>query len=353
MKMFHVIDCLARGGAETLLLNTINRLPRHEHIVVTISDKFEFDESVKSKFVYHTLHCGAKIQWPLAVSKIRKLIRRYKPDLVHCHLHAAAVLTKFACPKQVPLFYSIHTVYSESAFKYNRWARPFERLTARPYHHLIGVSQAALDDYTALIPGSGTQDVLYNFVDDKFFDVEPGEPYVPGNPLYCVSIGNLKYQKNYYFTLENFAVIKDLPIYLDIYGKGPEEQKMRTAIRELSLKHVVLKDVMDDISKVLPNYNLFIINSNLEGFGIAPLEAMAAKLPAVVSNIPTFNEVIGDAGISVRLESDHDLAVVLKKIYDGEISLKEYAVKGHERALAVSHSEKYISKLTTLYEKYT
>lgn len=350
--MFHVIDCLARGGAETLLLNTISRLPDHEHILVTISDKFEFDESVKSGLQYHTLHCSTKAQWPAALLKLRKLIRKYRPDLVHTHLHAASVLTKMACPRDIPLFYSIHTVYSNSAFSRNLVARRLERLTARPYHHLIGVSGFALDDYVRQVPRSGSRDVLYNFVDDKFFAVSPPPPYVPGEPLRCVSIGNLKYQKNYYYTLENFAKIKDLPITLDIYGKGPEEQKMRKVISDLSLDNVHIREVVRDVEKVLPAYHVYIINSTLEGFGIAPLEAMAARVPAIVSDNPTFREVIGDAAIQVQLEQPGSLAGRLTQIFKGEIDLKEYAGRGYNKAMEVSHSGQYIRKLVSIYEKY-
>lgn len=352
MKILHVIDSFAQGGAETLLLNTIDQLPDHEHIVVAIIDKFEFDSSVRSKFIYYTLDCTSKIHWPGAVIKLRRLIRRHKPDLVHAHLHIAGVLTKLACPASIPLFYSIHSIYSSSQFKTNVIARRLERWSARSYHHLIGVSKTALADYVKQVPPSGTHDVLYNFVADKFFEIKPTSGYVPGQPLHCVSIGNLKYQKNYTYTLQNFARLKELPVFLDIYGTGPEENKIKNYLDEHSLKNVNLKDREANIEKILPLYNLYIINSSMEGFGIAPLEAMAARLPVIVSDIPTFQEIIGDAGITVKLGVEDNLASVLKKIFNGEILLNDYVAAGYKRAKEISHSKKYISDLRIIYGKY-
>jgi len=51
------------------------------------------------------------------------------------------------------------------------------------------------------------------------------------------------------------------------------------------------------VYKVLGKSNVFVMPSSAEGFCVAAVEAMAAGLPVVVSDIPVFHEVVGEPGL--------------------------------------------------------
>lgn len=351
MRILHVIDSLARGGAETLLINTIERLPDDEHILINISGKFEFEEQIKLKFTYYSLNCTSKVQWVSGILRLKKIIRKHKPDLVHAHSYLAALFSKFICPRAIPFFYSIHAIYS-STFLAGRWARKLERITAKPYHHLIGVSRAAIQDYAECVPQSGTQDILYNFVADKFFKIQQTPVYEPGQRLNCVAIGNARYQKNYIYMLQNFLQLKNIPVFLDIYGSGFEKEGLKQFATDNLLEKIAFKNASNNIEEILPRYHLFLSCSRLEGFGIAPMEAMAAGIPVIVSDIPAYTEVIGESGIMVSLSDCDGLAVILSDIFKGNIPIKTFGEAGRRKALDIAGPDDYIVRLKTIYTKY-
>ncbi len=353
-RILHVINSFGRGGAEVLLSNTIKLLPEYEHVVVTLAPPRDLLKEIEPYIKSHyCLHALSPKKWLSGTLHLRKIIRSYQPTLVHAHLQTAGLLTRFACPSSIPLFYSLHNPYSVDAFDANRFALPMERITARSYHHLIGVSKLALEDYQKHVHHSGTGDVVYNVVGEAFFNTKANSHYKPGDTLKCVSVGKLKAQKNYIHTLVAFSQLKDLPITLDIYGNGHEERMLKDFVAKHDLKNVRFMGVAQEVDRILPDYDLYLISSNYEGFGIAPLEAMAIGLPVLASNIPVFQEVAGDTIYYFDLARKEALAEKLKDIYDGKLLLPQMADAGKIKARSISHPSVYRQRLIEVYDKYT
>lgn len=354
LRVLHIITSLGKGGAEVLLSNTIPLLREFEQHLVTFQAPIDQLNDL-SPFLtsYRCLHIERRSQWIKGIFNLRKVINAIEPDLIHVHLFTPALLTKIAAPKKIPLFYSIHNTYSIDAFKANPWALLFERLTASRSHHLIGVSELVLRDYQSHVKNSGTGDVIYNMVGNEFFNDHIREDYSPYTPLRCISVGRLKLQKNYPFTLQAFKLLKDVPITLDIYGDGPEKENLEKIILKDELSNVRLMGQSTEMEKVLKNYDLYEISSTYEGFGIALLEALATGIPSLASDIPVFREAACDAVIYFGLEQPVDLAQSLRAIYEGKLSLLDYSTLGKKQAVYIASSEKYIKSLKSLYKKYS
>lgn len=106
-----------------------------------------------------------------------------------------------------------------------------------------------------------------------------------------------------------------------ILGTGPLEQELRNQVGELKLKdRVIFKGFVDH--KNLPEYlqasNIFIRPSRSEGMGISFIEAMAAGIPVIatqVGGIPDFlfNEV---TGLFCEVDNPKDIAQKVKRISD-------------------------------------
>lgn len=355
MKILHVIDGLGRGGAESLLINSIQLSPADEHVVVCLSQVYDFDPALKKLFVHYTITVNNKLRIPGAVFKIRNIIKRHNPALIHVHLPLSGIITKLAAPKHIPLFYSIHSEYSFCYFNKNKLIKMMEKFTARPYHHLIGVSKTAVEDYVQHIANSGTTDVLYNFAAERFFNAGQGMPYKPGTTLRCIAVGHLKYEKNYEYLLAQFAMLKQLPVTLDIYGDGVDADKLKKIKSSLQLSNVEFKGKAANVDELMKHYHVFISCSASEGFGIAPVEAMAARLPVIVSSIPVFKELIEGVGLFVQVnegEPGESLKTVIEKIVSGQINIDRNIEPAFNRAKQVAWPGNYIQKLKSIYEKY-
>jgi glycosyltransferase involved in cell wall biosynthesis len=179
-------------------------------------------------------------------------------------------------------------------------------------------------------------DVVYNGVDDSWFQIKKGEN--PHQKPYLLYVGNVKPHKNLFTLIQAFEIIKDkIPHDLVIVGK---KEGFITGDHVVASKASGLGDrvrftgfIEDEILKQYFAYaNALVFPSLYEGFGLPPLEAMASGCPVIVSNTASLPEVCGDAVLYCDPRSPQDIADKIQKIiYD--YSLRDTLnQKGLERA---------------------
>ena len=90
----------------------------------------------------------------------------------------------------------------------------------------------------------------------------------------------------------------------------------------------------DDIPELLSHSDLFVLPSRFEGMPVALLEAMAAGLPVIASNISGSAELIehGKNGLLFESENHIDLAEKILFLYNNREEMKRLAQNGYERA---------------------
>lgn len=89
--------------------------------------------------------------------------------------------------------------------------------------------------------------------------------------------------------------------------------------------------------------------SKMEGFGIPPLEAMTMGCPAIVSDIPVFHEVYGDAAIYFNQNDPKDIVKVILATIQNRQLVEEQIKKGYQQAAKYSW-QKTVEKTHTAYE---
>ena len=95
---------------------------------------------------------------------------------------------------------------------------------------------------------------------------------------------------------------------------------------------------------------LFVFPSLYEGFGMPVLEAMAAGVPVVTSNVSSLPEVAGDAAILVDPLNEDEIFEAYKKIRNDSNYREEMILKGYEQAK--KYQWKYSAKkLEEIYDK--
>ena len=103
--------------------------------------------------------------------------------------------------------------------------------------------------------------------------------------------------------LRAFAQARQHGWQLQLVGDGPRLGELQQLIDELDLTEVVhLLGRRDDVPELLGSADLFAFSTTAaEGFGIALVEAMAAGLPVIASDVPACREVLaeGAAGLLV------------------------------------------------------
>ena len=107
---------------------------------------------------------------------------------------------------------------------------------------------------------------------------------------------------------------------------------------------------VDDMSKVLMNYDAYIMPSLFEGFGIAPMEAIATGMPALLSDLPVFKELNGNVPIYF---DPKDSASICRSIEDCICNWDEVKAKAEEGKTIIfekASREKYVQSLRSIYK---
>jgi glycosyltransferase involved in cell wall biosynthesis len=344
-KLLHVINSFGIGGAEKLLVGVINHLQDFEHHLLVLRGPVDLEKQLTNLSSFHNLNTHSFKTALIKLPAVKKIIREGRFDIVHSHLYEANIVARLAVPKKIRLFNSIHAVSSLASYRNSKASLFLERLTYKKRHHLIHVSKTVAADFDAHVGIKGPSTVLYNYVDDKFFQ-ESKKNFSPDR-LKLVAVGNLREQKNYPYLIEAF---KKMPasVSLDIYGEGTMRSHLQSLIDQHNLP-IQLKGIRDDLFQILPQYDLFVMSSFFEGQSLALLEAMACGLPALLSDIPVLREVGEKFALFFNLDDPLSLVNRITEVMDKKHDLVKMSRSGY--AFSVEHAKQnaYMNKLKSLY----
>ena len=132
-----------------------------------------------------------------------------------------------------------------------------------------------------------------------------------GQDILLKALAELKYKRNMNCFKMHFI------------GVGPSEKELKQLTTQLGLNEVVIfegQKSQDYLYNNLRDYDLFIQPSKHDGFGLTVAEAMAAKLPIIVSDFPGPLEVVdgGNCGLVFHNGDIYDLANKIESFVNGE-----------------------------------
>ena len=347
LKVLHIIDSLGLGGAEMLLLNSINDLENYTHVLVVLGKPEDLKDRVQADTKYYRLNFKGPLSFLATYFKLKKIISKEKPDIIHSHLYWSIILGRLV-KKKAKFFFSLHGLIGQRTFRKNIVYRLIEKITISSSQHMIAVSETVYEDYFRYISFKGNVSIIYNYVPDNFFTSRKTD-YTLSDTLKIVTVGSLKAIKDHETLIRAVSLLKEKYI-LDIYGCGENENRLRALIAELNAD-VFLKGVEYSIPELLPQYDLFIMSSVSEGHSIALLEAMALGMPLVLSDISSFKETTEDNAIFYRVGNKNDLKTKIEMIRS-DIALREKVAEScNAIARRYASKEKYLAQIKTVYEK--
>ncbi len=351
-KIIHFIFNLGRGGAETMTVRVIKELEEYHHTVVTLFPLDHFKDELKCDKLI-CLNITSLIQLPLAIFRFRKLVKNEKPAIVHTHLFWPTFVARFTVPKKIPLLTTIHAFIATSV-EYKHWyIRFLDKLSYRFRKSIIiVVAKGAMEEYFSFLKLKPYKAyTLYTFVDINRFNIQDVPQHSRAATFRLVAVGALRLQKNYSYLIHAMALIKEQNIELDIYGVGNLQDELQQTIAATGAK-VTLKGEVNNIQDIIPQYDLFVMSSTFEGFSLGVLEAMAMRMPLLLSDIASFREQCEDIAYYFSLTDINDLAGKIT-----ELSKTDPAVlyqKGEAARLRAINNftlQQHISGLRNIYSE--
>lgn len=137
-------------------------------------------------------------------------------------------------------------------------------------------------------------------------------------PKMLLSVGELSARKNHQLMIEAMALLRDLDLRYVICGTGDKQKMLQQRILELGLEHrVFLAGYQENISEWLARADCFVLPSYQEGLPVAVMEAMAAGLPVIASDIRGVNDLIEHTkgGYLVQGFDPEDYAVKIRRMF--------------------------------------
>ncbi len=349
-KIIHLINNLGRGGAENILVQTLPSLQEFDNYVVVLSGSNEFGDEVKAKEII-SLNAPGIYNLPKAIYKLRRLIKRLKPSIVHSQLTFSNIIARYASPGSIPLFTSI-----QNSVKYNlefkkRYIQFLEKNSlAFRRSHVIFVARSVEKDYLEFLNVKvQSSSILYNFVDTSKFTGKQ-QTKGPERIRKIISVGSLSYQKNFEFIIKAFSAIANPGIELHIFGEGHLKPQLEQLINGRT-NQIKLMGIHRNINEVLREYDLYVSSSLYEGLSLSVLEAMASGIPLLLSDIPSFREQCQDGALYYDLNNESDFVEKLNSMIAHPDKLDALAQRSLQLVEEHYKYNNYIQQLKNLYSQ--
>lgn len=328
MNIMFLIFSYNIGGIERLLIDMSNELSHRGHHVHLCVINHDYSTDLLNNYSNDiTVHLLNKTKGSRGFLKymvqLSRLVKRNNINILHCqeiNCVIFSLFTKLSCPG-ISILDTVHDthIYTE----YPSWKIFIEKIFCKK---VIAISESVKSEILSRnIPESQIQ-VIYNAIDTSKFQVKSSKSL----DSKAIRLGNvariMPQKKGQFLLLEAIAELKkDYPaIHCDFAGGvSPKYQSEYQKLLDYIESHQLTNNItfcgsMNDIPSFLDSINIFILPSYYEGFGIALIEAMAAGLPCIASNIDGPKEIISDSNLGVLFESGNvsDLVYKIKEVIE-------------------------------------
>jgi glycosyltransferase involved in cell wall biosynthesis len=266
----------------------------------------------------HAMPMGGDLDLTLVI-RLRRLIRRCRPDIVHLHSRAGADLFGGLAARLtgVPAVCSRRVDNPE-----RRW---LAALKYRLHDRVIAIS----DGIGQVLLASGLPPeklrVVRSAIDCGLFEPPCERARVCtrlGAPVHSRLLGvvaQLIPRKGHRFLINALpTLIRDFPdLCMVFFGRGPEEAALRAQVVAARLDdRVLFAGFRDDLPEILPCLELLVHPALMEGLGVALLQAACAGVPVVASAVGGIPEAVRDGvnGLLVPPGDTAALAAAIKQL---------------------------------------
>ena len=300
------------GGIETMLVNIANNQISSGNRIVIIAINDIVDESLfarlNSNVEFHCLKRNVGSKSPIPLLKLNKLLANINPDVIHLHY---ASISRFIFLKKLrrKLCVTLHDMCTQS----NSRNLP----TSGP---IFAISKSVQEDIRRHVHLDST--VVLNGIDTDA--IRSRNDHNRGNMFEIVQVSRLHPKKGQDILIKAIGKLRSegiKNIRLTLIGDGETKQELDKLVSDLKLNDQVVflgKQTQEYVFENLHKYDLFVQPSRFEGFGLTVTEAMAAKIPLLVSDNQGPMEIIefGKFGYYFKGEDVDDCARQIKQIME-------------------------------------
>jgi glycosyltransferase involved in cell wall biosynthesis len=329
MKILHVVENLNRGGLERVVVELIRaqRSLGHDCRVVCIFEDGLLAAELRSLGV-RVDACHKRTGVDLrALIGVRRAFREHRTDVLHTHnplAHYNAICATLGLRRRRV----VNTRHGMGAIRGGTRRERLYRLTMHATDVAVCVCSAARDEFVrrGVIPTAKAL-VVANGIRTDGFEARSSAArqalarelgYAPDTRL-IGTVGRLNWAKNHAMLLDAFVGLAatEPNLALVLIGGGALESDLRARAAALGIdSRISFLGDRDDVPRLLTGLDLFVLSSLTEGYSIALLEAAAAALPIIATDVGGNGEIAahGVRGLLVPPSAPEQFAAAIRSL---------------------------------------
>lgn len=368
IRILHVAQ--AAGGVDRYIRMLLKYLDKKkfENILVCSQDFHEEDyRGLVDSFeqVEMTRAIGGKDL--KAIRVVRKLIKKYKPDIVYAHSSKAGAVARVA-----DIGFKNHCVYNPHGWAFNMRCSAkkkamytaIEKIAAPFCDKIICISdaekQSALDKK---ICREDKLQVIFNGVDIESYEngvhgaVERKDLNIPEDAFVVGMVGRISPQKAPDVFIKMAKQVKDkIPnAHFIIVGNGNQEDEIRKYAKDNGFSDSLhITGWVDNPMSYIELFNVACLLSRWEGFGLALPEYMMAGKPIVASKVDAIPNIIqdGENGLLVEVDDAVGASKAVLRIYREYGLMNRLVAQGIEDVHSRFNARRVSEEHGKMFEKY-
>ncbi len=359
VKVMVSITGLNVGGAENIMLNTINNLDKSKYEIIVCSLlSGTLEKELRKNYNVIVLGMNNIFSIPRAIFAMHKIIKSRGIQIIQSHLFHANFISRLAA-----IGTSAKVIATVHSTKVDRWWYSFlDGLTSSLVEKYIAVSEGVRDYIMSKsgIPGSKIV-VIPNGIDLSRFSnrvnvaKKRAELGLNKSSKVIISVANLREGKDYPTLFTALKIVLNYhAVELLVVGKGESEMVYRKAAENLGISEKVhFLGYRDDVIDLLKSSDVCVLSTLYEGQSVAILEYMASGKPIVTTDIKENRELLRgerDALLVPVKDADAMSGAIIRLLDDKKLTKK--LINSALRRVSEYHDlRKMVSHVQRVYEK--
>lgn len=366
----HLTYILDFGGLETLIVESINRMPvdQYRHAIVCLTRFTDFRHRITRPGV-EVIALDKQPGIGLGTHvKLWRLLRQMKPTILHTYNLATAEYAFTAAMAGVPV--RVHAEHGRDAGD-PEGKNPRHQLLRRlllPFIDSYVAVSADLEQWLKRDVRIPEAKVLFidNGVDTTRFcpaagNEAAGAPFdIPAGSFVIGTVGRIQDVKDHASLVQAFIALRALlpqqrdRLRLVIVGAGPLLPKLQQQVDAAGIGHtVLLAGGRNDIADVMKAFSVFAMSSIAEGMPVTLLEAMSSGLPVVSTRVGGIPDVVIDheTGALVPAGDPAAMAAALAVYAQDDSLVRRHGATARDRIVKKYSIDAMLASYTALYDR--
>jgi len=340
IRILHILQSDRFSGAENVVCQIIEIFKDSEIEMAYCSREGQIRETLEKRNIQYFPMVK------LSINEIRRVVKEYRPDIIHAHDFTASMLCTFSV--SVPIISHLHN-NAPWIKKYGVKSFAF-LLTCFRYKRILIVSDSIVNEYVFGSLINKKTVTIGNPIDTSIIRRKSG--LKKSGKCYDIAfMGRLAAPKNpiRFIKLVQKLLPKKPDIKVIMIGDGKLRLECEQLIEELKLQETItMLGFQENPFPIISRSKLLCMTSEWEGFGLAAVEAMTLGVPVVCANVGGLKQII-NSQCGMLCDNDYEFVVELYKLLTNSKYLQDKSIEAIMQSKNFDNLFKYRETLRKEY----